>query len=159
MAIRIGTGYDVHRLVTGRKLILCGVEIPHSHGLLGHSDADVAAHAAMDAILGAAACPDIGRQFPDSDPNYKGADSLMLMRRVDEIIAEKGFRVSNIDITVIAQAPKLAPYIEAMRRNVAEALSADVDCVNVKATTEEGLGFTGERLGIAAQAVCIIESK
>ncbi len=159
MAIRIGTGYDVHRLVTGRKLILCGVEIPHSHGLLGHSDADVAAHAAMDAILGAAACPDIGRQFPDSDPNYKGADSLMLMRRVDEIIAEKGFRVSNIDITVIAQAPKLAPYIEAMRRNVAEALSVDVDCVNVKATTEEGLGFTGERLGIAAQAVCIIESK
>lgn len=159
MAIRIGTGYDVHRLVTERKLILCGVEIPHSHGLLGHSDADVAAHAAMDAILGAAACPDIGRQFPDSDPTYKGADSLMLMRRVNEIIAQKDFHVSNIDITVIAQAPKLAPYIEAMRRNVAEALSIDVDCVNVKATTEEGLGFTGERLGIAAQAVCLIESK
>lgn len=159
MAIRIGTGYDVHRLVTERKLILCGVEIPHSHGLLGHSDADVAAHAAMDAILGAAACPDIGRQFPDSDPNYEGADSLMLMRRVNDIIAQKGFGVSNIDITVIAQAPKLAPYIEAMRRNIADALSIDVDCVNVKATTEEGLGFTGERLGIAAQAVCIIESK
>lgn len=159
MSIRIGTGYDVHRLVEGKKLIICGVEIPHSHGLLGHSDADVAAHAAMDAILGAAACPDIGRQFPDNDPRYEGADSLMLMRRVREIVAQKGFCVSNIDITVIAQAPKLAPYIEAMRRNIASALSVDVDCVNVKATTEEGLGFTGERLGIAAQAVCLIESK
>ena len=158
MGIRIGSGYDVHRLCEGRRLVLCGVEIPHTLGLLGNSDADVAAHAAMDAILGAAALGDIGKHFPDKGPEYKDADSMVLMARVVELIKDKGFRVSNIDITIIAQAPKLAPYIERMRARVSDVLGIDLDCVSVKATTEEGLGFTGQGLGIASQAVCIIES-
>ena len=156
--MRIGHGYDVHKLVEGRKLILGGVEIPHEKGLLGHSDADVLVHAVMDAILGAAALGDIGKHFPDSDPKYKGADSIELCRYVCKIVGENGYKVSNVDATVIAQAPKLAPYIEQMRQNIADALGVTVDCVNVKATTEEHLGFTGEKLGIAAHAVCLIES-
>ena len=156
MSIRIGTGYDVHRLVEKRKLILCGVNIPHDKGLLGHSDADVAAHAIMDALLGALALGDIGKLFPDSDQKYKGADSMKLMREVFGIIHSKGYVLSNLDVTVIAQAPKLSPYIEQMRENVAEALMTDIENVSIKATTEEGLGFTGAGEGIAAQAVCLI---
>ena len=158
MAIRIGSGYDVHRLCEGRRLVLCGVEIPHSLGLLGNSDADVAAHAAMDAILGAAAMGDIGKHFPDKGPEYKDADSMVLMGHVVNMIKNRGFRVGNIDITIIAQEPKLAPYIETMRERIAEVLGIDLDCVSVKATTEEGLGFTGQGLGIASEAVGIIES-
>ena len=156
--MRIGHGYDVHRLVEGRKLILGGVDIPHEKGLLGHSDADVLTHAVMDAILGAAALGDIGKHFPDSAPEFEGADSIKLCTRVNLLIRDKGYRVANLDATVIAQAPKLAPYIEEMRRNIATALEISTDCVNVKATTEEHLGFTGEKLGIAAHAVCLIES-
>lgn len=154
---RIGTGYDVHRLVEDRKLVLGGVEIPYTLGLLGHSDADVLVHAVMDALLGAAALGDIGRHFPDSDPAYKGISSIELLRRVREKIEFSGYRVGNIDATVIAQRPKLAPYIDTMKANIAEALMIDASRVNVKATTEEGLGFTGEGLGIAAQAVCLLE--
>ena len=156
--IRIGHGYDVHRLVEGRKLILGGVEISHETGLLGHSDADVLLHAISDALLGAAALGDIGKLFPDSDPAYKGADSLMLLRRVNVHLETAGYRVVNVDATVIAQAPKLAPHILAMRKNIARVLGADLSQISVKATTEEGLGFSGERLGIAAHAVCLIET-
>lgn len=154
--LRIGQGYDVHRLVEGRALILGGVEVPFEKGLLGHSDADVLVHAVMDALLGAAALPDIGRQFPDSDAQYEGADSLLLLRRVGELISEEGYTVGNIDSTVIAQSPKLAGYIQQMRENIAGALGVESSCVNVKATTEEHLGFTGEGLGIAAQAVALL---
>ena len=157
--MRIGHGYDVHRLVEGRRLILGGVDIPHVKGLLGHSDADVLLHAISDALLGAAALGDIGKHFPDTDPLYVGADSLVLLRRVGELIAERGYAVVNIDSTVIAQAPKLAPHIGQMRQNIARALSIDIDCVSVKATTEERLGFTGDGSGIAAHAVCLIQGK
>lgn len=156
--MRIGHGYDVHRLVEGRKLILGGVEVPFEKGLLGHSDADVLAHAVMDAVLGAAALGDIGQHFPDNDPVYSGADSLKLARRVAEILKEHGFRVENIDATLLCQRPKLAPHIPAMRRNLADAFGLPVDAVSVKATTEEHLGFTGEGLGIAAHAVALIET-
>ena len=154
--MRIGTGYDVHKLVEGRKLIIGGVEIPYEKGLLGHSDADVLVHAVMDALLGAAALGDIGKHFPDSDPKYKGADSLMLMREVRRILSENGFEVGNVDATIIAQAPKMSPHIDTMRRNIADALGIDVSQVSVKATTEERLGFTGRGEGISAQAVALI---
>lgn len=155
--MRVGTGYDVHRLVAGRKLILGGVEIPYEKGLLGHSDADVLVHAVMDALLGAAALGDIGGRFPDSDPRYEGADSLALLREVCRILREAGFEPGNVDATIVAQAPKLAPHIPAMRRNIAAAMGLDTSCVSVKATTEERLGFTGEGLGIAAQAAALID--
>ena len=155
--MRVGHGYDVHRLVEGRKLILGGVEIPWEKGLLGHSDADVLTHALMDALLGAAALGDIGHLFPDKDPAYEGADSVGLLREVTRRLAEAGWRLGNADVTVIAQRPKLAPHIPAMRRILAEAMGAEPGQVSVKATTEEGLGFTGEGLGIAAHAVVLIE--
>ena len=155
--MRIGHGYDVHRLVEGRKCIIGGVDIPHEKGLLGHSDADVLLHAVMDAVLGAMAVGDIGKLFPDSDPAYKGADSLALTRRVAEVMAERGYRLGNVDATVIAQAPKMAPHIPAMRQNIAAAFGVDTDRVSVKATTEEKLGFTGSGEGIAAHAVCLLE--
>ena len=154
--MRIGTGYDVHRLAEGRKLILGGVEIPYDKGLLGHSDADVAVHAIMDALLGAAAMKDIGYHFPDPDPEWEGASSLKLLARVGEMLEERAFVIENIDCTVIAQQPRLRPYIDRMITNVAEALNLDEDRVSIKATTEEGLGFTGSMLGIAAQAVCLL---
>lgn len=154
--MRVGTGYDVHRLTEGRRLILGGVEIPFELGLLGHSDADVVTHAIMDALLGAAACKDIGYHFPDSDPAYEGASSLALLKKVGELLEEKLYLIENIDATIIAQRPKLRPYLDEMTGNVAEALHLDPDQVNIKATTEEGLGFTGEGKGIAAQAVCSI---
>ena len=157
--MRIGHGYDVHRLVEGRKLILGGVEIPFEKGLLGHSDADVLAHAVMDAVLGAAALGDIGQHFPDNDPVYAGADSLELARHVARILSEHGYRVENIDATILCQRPKLAPHIPAMRANLAAAFGLPVDAVSVKATTEEHLGFTGEGLGIAAHAVALIETR
>ena len=156
--IRIGTGYDVHRLVSGRKLILGGVEIPYDKGLFGHSDADVLLHAVSDALLGAAALGDIGHLFPDSDEKYAGADSLVLLREVVKHLYANGFEAVNVDSTIIAQAPKLAPYIELMRSNIAAACNLDVSLVSVKATTEEGLGFTGAGLGIAAQASVLIRS-
>ena len=155
--MRIGHGYDVHRLVVGRRLILGGVDIPHETGLLGHSDADVLTHAVMDALLGAAALGDIGKLFPDSDPAYSGADSLQLARVVAKKLLEAGFTIGNVDATVIAEAPKLAPHIQKMRENLADALGIPLDAVSVKATTEEKLGFTGERLGIAAHAVCLLK--
>ncbi len=155
--LRIGQGYDVHRLVEGRKLIIGGVEIPHSLGLLGHSDADVLLHAVSDALLGAAAMGDIGKHFPDTDEKYSGADSLVLLKEVANIIGEKGYRTVNVDATIIAQKPKMAPYIEKMRGNIASALGVEAEFVSVKATTEEGLGFTGTEQGIAALAVCLIE--
>lgn len=155
--MRIGHGYDVHKLVEGRKLIIGGVDIPHEKGLLGHSDADVLLHAIADSLLGAAALGDIGKLFPDNDPAYLGADSLVLLKRVSEHLLENGFSVINVDSTVIAQAPKLAPHIQKMRENIANAIGIDVSCVSVKATTEEKLGFTGEKLGIAAHAVCLIQ--
>ena len=155
--MRIGQGYDVHRLVSGRKLIIGGVDIPHTLGLLGHSDADVLLHAISDALLGAAALGDIGKHFPDTDEKYKGADSLVLLRNVSGLLKAKGYKVINVDSTIIAQAPKLSLYIEFMRKNIANALGLDIDAVNVKATTEEKLGFTGTREGIAAQAVCLID--
>lgn len=154
--MRIGHGYDVHRLVEGRPLVLGGVTIPWERGLLGHSDADVLLHAVMDALLGAAALPDIGHQFPDSDPAYAGADSRVLLRRVAELIAQAGYQVGNIDATIVAQAPKLAAHLPAMAANMAEDLGVDVGDVNVKATTEEHLGFTGSGEGIAAHAVCLL---
>lgn len=157
--MRIGHGYDVHRLVEGRKLILGGVEIPFELGLLGHSDADVLLHAVSDALLGAAALGDIGKHFPDTDPKYEGADSMKLLERVVELLAEKGYRVNNIDCTVIAQKPKLAPFIEQMKSNIASVCRVSGDQVNVKATTEEKLGFTGELKGISAHAVCTILEK
>lgn len=153
---RVGQGYDVHRLVTDRRLILGGVDIPYEKGLLGHSDADVLAHAIMDALLGAAALGDIGKLFPDSDPEYEGADSLMLTRRVARVLEENGYAISNVDATIIAQSPKLAPYIDKMRENIAAALNIPVPDVSVKATTEERLGFTGRKEGIAAQAAALI---
>ena len=155
--LRIGHGYDVHRLVEGRALILGGVTIDHSLGLLGHSDADVLLHAVMDALLGAAALPDIGRQFPDTDPRYEGADSRALLRRVGELLREAGYILGNMDATVIAQRPKLSPHMEAMRQNIAQDLGVSLEQVNVKATTEERLGFTGAEEGIAAHAVCLIQ--
>ena len=155
---RIGQGYDVHRLVEGRKLIIGGVDIPYEKGLLGHSDADVLLHAISDALLGAAALGDIGKHFPDSDPAYKGISSVFLLRRVGELLLEKGFLIENIDATIIAQAPKMRPYIDTMRENIAEALELDAEHVNIKATTEEGLGFTGTGEGISAQAVCLLTS-
>ena len=154
--MRIGHGYDVHKLVEGRKLILGGVCIPFEKGLLGHSDADVLLHAISDALLGAAALGDIGLHFPPSDPKYAGADSLELLKQVYELISEKGYRISNIDSTVIAQKPKLLPFIQTMRENIAKALTLPLDCVSVKATTEEKLGFTGSGEGIAAHAVALI---
>ena len=157
--MRIGHGYDVHRLVEDRRLILGGVEIPWEKGLLGHSDADVLTHALMDALLGAAALGDIGHLFPDKDPAYEGADSVMLLRRVTEHLRENGFTVGNVDCTVIAQRPKLAPHIPEMRRILAQAMGVDTSRVSVKATTEEGLGFSGEGLGIAAHAVALIEEQ
>ena len=155
--MRIGHGYDVHRLVEDRKLILGGVEVPYEKGLLGHSDADVLLHAVMDAVLGAAALGDIGQHFPDTDPAYKGADSLALTREVAKIIAAHGYKVGNIDATILCQRPKLAPHIPAMRQNIVDAFGLPLDAVSVKATTEEHLGFTGEGLGIAAHAVALIE--
>lgn len=156
--IRIGHGYDVHRLVEGRKLILGGVEIPNQTGLLGHSDADVLLHAISDALLGAAALGDIGKLFPDNDPAFKDADSLALLHQVCLHLRAAGYQIVNVDATVIAQAPKLAPHIPQMRNNIARVLGVDRTCISVKATTEEGLGFSGEKLGIAAHAVCLIES-
>ena len=154
--LRVGTGYDVHCLTEGRKLILCGVEIPWEFGLLGHSDADVALHALMDAMLGAAALGDIGYHFPDSDPQYKGISSLFLLKKTAELLQRSGYHVVNADITIVAQKPKLMPYIPCMRKNVAEALSVREDNVSVKATTTEKLGFEGRMEGISAQAVCLI---
>lgn len=154
--IRIGTGYDVHRLVENRRLVLCGVEIPSELGLLGHSDADVAVHALMDAILGALALGDIGKLFPDSDPQYKGADSMKLLAEVVSRMEKSGFALGNLDITIIAERPKLAKYIPAMRQRLAEAFRCDISQVSVKATTEEGLGLAGE--GIGAQAAVLLES-
>ena len=155
--LRIGHGYDVHRLTEGRRLILGGVEVPYEKGLLGHSDADVLTHAVMDALLGAAALGDIGKLFPDSDAAYAGADSIALLERVTALLREHGWQVGNVDATVVAQAPKLAPYIPEMRRRLAEAMGLDVDCVSVKATTEERLGFTGSGEGMAAHTVALIE--
>ena len=159
MTMRIGHGYDVHRLVEGRKLILGGVEVPHTLGLLGHSDADVLTHAVMDALLGAAALGDIGRHPPDTDPAYAGADSLKLLDHVVELLEEKGYQVGNVDATILAQKPKLAPYIEKMRDNLAARMKVEPDQVNVKATTEEKLGFTGAEEGIAAHAVALLSLK
>lgn len=155
--MRIGHGYDVHRLVEGRKLILGGVEIPFEKGLDGHSDADVLVHAVMDALLGAAALGDIGNLFPDNDERYLGADSIGLLKTVRTVLEEHGWKLSNLDATVIAQRPKLAPYIDTMRKRIADALETDAENVSVKATTEERLGFTGSGEGIAAHAVCLIE--
>lgn len=155
--LRVGHGYDVHRLVEGRALILGGVTVPFDRGLLGHSDADVLTHAVMDALLGAAALGDIGKLFPDSDEAYAGADSIALLERVTALLREHGWQVGNVDATVVAQTPKLAPYIPEMRRRLAEAMGLDVDCVSVKATTEERLGFTGSGEGMAAHAVALIE--
>lgn len=155
--MRIGHGYDVHRLVEGRSLILGGVRIPFEKGLDGHSDADVLTHAVMDALLGAAALGDIGKLFPDTDDRYLGADSIALLREVDRRLTEAGYRLGNLDVTVIAQRPKLAPYINQMRQNLAAALRTELQNISVKATTEEHLGFTGSGEGIAAHAVCLIE--
>ena len=154
--MRVGLGYDVHKLVEGRKLIMGGVEIPHTHGLLGHSDADVLVHAIMDSMLGALALGDIGKHFPDNDEKYKGADSIKLLEFVNNLIVEKGYTIGNIDSTIIAQSPKMAPHIEVMRNNKAKATNTDVSRINVKATTEEGLGFTGAKEGIAAQSICLL---
>lgn len=157
MSLRIGHGYDVHRLLRERKLIIGGVDIPFEAGLDGHSDADVLLHAIADALLGAAALGDIGKHFPDTDPEFLNADSLVLLKRVAELIKNEGYSVSNIDSTVIAQRPKLSGYIDQMRRNIAGAVGADISCISVKATTEEKLGFTGQGLAIASHAVCLIE--
>ena len=155
--IRIGHGYDVHAFSDNRKCIIGGVEIPYEKGLLGHSDADVLLHAISDSLLGAAALGDIGKHFPDTDPEFKGADSLVLLEKVNQLLEQKGYKVVNVDATVIAQAPKLAPYIIEMRENIAKALKTDVDFISVKATTEEKLGFTGRKEGISAHSVCLIE--
>ena len=159
MNIRIGHGYDVHQLTEGRDLIIGGVNIPHHKGLLGHSDADVLLHAISDSLLGALALGDIGKHFPDTDDEYKGANSLELLACVYELVKAKGYEVGNIDATILAQAPKLAPYIPQMRLNIARALEIELDSVSVKATTEEKLGFTGEEKGIAAHAVCLVYKK
>ena len=157
--MRIGHGYDVHRLVECRDLILGGVKIPYERGLLGHSDADVLLHAVSDALLGAAALGDIGKLFPDTEPAYKGANSLKLLEIVAQKVKDAGYTVSNVDVTMIAQAPKLRPYIDTMRQNIADAIGADIQCVNVKATTEEHLGFTGTGEGMACHAVCLLEEQ
>lgn len=154
--MRIGMGYDVHKLVPNRDLILGGVKIPHELGLLGHSDADVLLHSIMDALLGAAALGDIGKHFPDTDSAYKGADSVKLLEHVGRLIREAGYSIENIDATIIAQRPKMRPHIDTMRRNIKEALGIELDQINVKATTEEGLGFTGSEEGISAQAICLL---
>ncbi len=154
--MRIGNGYDVHKLARDRKLIIGGVEIPYEFGLLGHSDADVLLHAISDALLGAAALGDIGKHFPDNDDKFKGIDSRILLRKVVLLLKDSGYQIGNIDATVIAQRPKLAPYIDKMRKNIADDCGIDINCINVKATTEEGLGFTGEGKGISASAVCLI---
>ena len=154
--MRIGMGYDVHKLVEGRDLIIVGVTIPYEKGLLGHSDADVLLHAISDALLGAAALGDIGKHFPDSDPQYKGISSLLLLKKVGELLEENTFLIENIDATIIAQQPKMRPYIDTMRKNIADALGIDITQVNVKATTEEGLGFTGSGDGISSQAICML---
>ena len=156
--MRIGHGYDVHVLTEGRKLIIGGVEIPYEKGLLGHSDADVLLHAVMDALLGAAALGDIGRHFPDTDPKYSGISSLLLLKHVGELLEKNLFLIENIDATIIAQAPKMRPHIDAMRQNIADALGIELSQVNVKATTEEGLGFTGSGEGISSQAICLLTS-
>lgn len=155
--MRIGQGYDVHKLVEGRDCIICGVKIPYEKGLLGHSDADVALHALSDALLGAAALGDIGKHFPDTDGRYKGADSRELLREVVRKISEKGYSVENVDVTIVAQKPKMSPYIEEMRKNIAEDLNMDIDAVNVKATTTEKLGFEGRGEGISATAVALLK--
>ena len=157
-AMRIGMGYDVHRLTEGRRLIMGGVEIPYEKGLLGHSDADVLVHAVMDALLGAAALGDIGKHFPDTDPAYKGISSIALLKKVGELLEENCFLIENIDATIIAQAPKMRPHIDRMRQNMADALGIDISQINVKATTEEGLGFTGTGDGISSQAICLLNS-
>ena len=157
--MRIGHGYDVHKLVENRKLILGGVDIPYEKGLLGHSDADVLLHAISDSLLGAATLGDIGKLFPDNDPQYEGADSLVLLQRVYEAVKEKGYEITNIDATVLAQRPKLRPYIDTMRENIAKALDVDASRISVKATTEEGLGFTGKGEGIAAHSICLLNAK
>ncbi len=157
--MRIGHGYDVHRLITGRKCIIGGVDVPHDTGLDGHSDADVLTHAIMDAMLGALALGDIGQHFPDTDEKYSGADSLMLLREVVKLVQENGYTLVNLDSTVIAQAPKLKPYIGRIRQNLADATGCEVSRISVKATTEEGLGFTGAREGIAAHCVCLLEKE
>lgn len=155
--MRVGLGYDVHKLVEDRKLIIGGVEIPYEKGLLGHSDADVLLHAIMDALLGAAALGDIGKHFPDTDPKYSGADSRVLLRRVVELVMDKGYTVGNADVTIVAQRPKMLPYIEQMRENVAQDLKIEKDCVNIKATTTEKLGFEGRGEGISSTAVVLLE--
>lgn len=157
--MRIGLGYDVHKLVEGRPLIIGGVSVPHEKGLLGHSDADVLIHAIMDGMLGALALGDIGKHFPDTDEKYKGADSMKLLKCVNDLINEKGYEINNIDSIIIAQSPKMAPYIEQMRKNIAQTLSTGVGNVSVKATTEEGLGFTGTKQGISAQSICLLNKK
>ena len=154
--MRIGMGYDVHKLVSGRKLIIGGVEIEHEMGLLGHSDADVLLHAIMDALLGAAALGDIGKHFPDTDPQYKGISSIELLKHVGKLIDESRYVIENIDATIIAQRPKMRPHIDTMRQNIADALGIDIEQINVKATTEEGLGFTGTEEGISSQAICLL---
>jgi len=154
--MRVGMGYDVHKLVENRKLILGGVEIDHEKGLLGHSDADVLLHAIMDSILGALALGDIGKHFPDTDEKYKGADSMKLLEHVYNLISEKGYAIGNLDATIIAQAPKMAPHIQKMRENIARILNTDINNINVKATTEEGLGFTGNKEGISSQSICLL---
>ena len=157
--MRIGHGYDVHRLVEGRRCIIGGVDIPHDVGLLGHSDADVLLHAVMDAVLGALALGDIGKSFPDTDQSFKDIDSMLLCDRVAQMMFKKGYRIGNIDATVIAQKPKLSPHIQKMRENIAKVFKTDVENVNVKATTEEKMGFTGEKLGLAAHAVCLLREE
>lgn len=157
--IRIGQGYDVHKLEEGRDLWICGVKVPHTHGLLGHSDADVAIHALCDAMLGALALGDIGKHFPDSDPQYKGIDSKILLKHVTTIVREKGFELGNCDITICAEAPKFRPHIDNMRHTLAETMNVDPDAVSIKATTTEKLGFTGRKEGIAAMAVCLLTKR
>ena len=157
--MRVGMGYDVHRLAEGRNLILGGVQIPWEKGLLGHSDADVLIHAIMDALLGAAALGDIGRHFPDTDPAYEGISSVMLLKHVAELLQENGYGITNIDATIIAQKPKMAPHIPQMRENIADALGIGLSALNIKATTEEGLGFTGRGEGIASQALCLLHTR
>ena len=157
--MRVGMGYDVHRLVEGRDLIVGGVKIPYEKGLLGHSDADVLLHAISDALLGAAALGDIGKHFPDTDPKFKGADSRVLLREVCRLLDEAGYRVENVDATIIAQAPKMRPHIDTMRQNIADDLGISISQINVKATTEEGLGFTGTGEGISSQAICLLTNK
>ena len=154
--MRVGLGYDVHRLVENRDLIIGGVKIPHNLGLLGHSDADVLLHAIMDSILGAACLGDIGKHFPDTDDKYKGISSILLLKEVGKLILDKGYTIGNIDATIIAQRPKMLPHIDTMRRNIAEALNIDINNINIKATTEEKLGFTGQELGISSQSICLL---